>query len=448
MRHLFLSATLFLLWLSPLPVFAQTHAPLCGTNCQPAASAQSGTTTEHPRLLNSREIAIHIGDSENLLGNISGGLKQGFTTQGVLTISLDIDQRKTTRDHPGTFHASLLQLHGKPLSSTYLDALQAANGNEGENGIRLWELWYAQSFDRNTYNLKIGQQSIDNEFITSDYSGLFINTMAGWPLLPSYDMCGGGPAYPLSSLGARLRFNATHQLKLLIGAFDDNPGGGRFQQDTQKLDNHGVKFSTNTGALIIGEAQFATDLRALSGVVKVGAWYDTGAFPDQYWATDGLSQASPANNHRPLMHRGNYSAYITADQNIWQSSRNTNESVNLFGRFMVAPSDRNFINWSFNGGATETSPLPNRPNDQCGIDVGIGHVGHQAAALDAASGLLAQGTETLIELTYQAQITQHFIIQPVFQYIYHPGGTESNPNSPQQSIGNEIVLGARASVIF
>ena len=29
----------------------------------------------------------------------------------------------------------------------------------------------------------------------------FVNTMFGWPMLPSADMPGGGPAYPLSALG-------------------------------------------------------------------------------------------------------------------------------------------------------------------------------------------------------------------------------------------------------
>ena len=37
---------------------------------------------------------------------------------------------------------------------------------------------------------------------------LFVNTMFGWPLIPSYDLPGGGPAYPLSALGVRLRVQA------------------------------------------------------------------------------------------------------------------------------------------------------------------------------------------------------------------------------------------------
>ena len=129
--------------------------------------------------------------------------KQGATLQGVTTASLDMDTGKAFGLQGGTFHISVLQLHGQPLSASYLDNLQAANGNEGEDGTRLWELWYDQEFLDNKFDIKIGQQSIDNEFMGSTYSGLFVNTMAGWPLVPSDDLYGGGPAYPLSSLGGK-----------------------------------------------------------------------------------------------------------------------------------------------------------------------------------------------------------------------------------------------------
>ena len=37
---------------------------------------------------------------------------------------------------------------------------------------------------------------------------LFVNTMFGWPMVPSADMPGGGPAYPLSASGVRLPLSA------------------------------------------------------------------------------------------------------------------------------------------------------------------------------------------------------------------------------------------------
>ena len=148
----------------------------------------------------------------------------------------------------GTFHISALQIHGQSLSGPYLDNLQTANGNEAEDGTRLWEMWYDQAFDHSRADIKIGQQSIDNEFIVSKYSGLFVNTMAGWPLIPSDDLYGGGPAYPLSSLGVRLQFKPADNQTVLAGVFDDNPGGGAFSDDAQMLDYDGGRVQPATPA--------------------------------------------------------------------------------------------------------------------------------------------------------------------------------------------------------
>ena len=44
----------------------------------------------------------------------------------------------------------------------------------------------------------------------------------GWPMVPSADLYAGGPAYPLSSLGVRLRVRPSENLTLLGGVFQDS----------------------------------------------------------------------------------------------------------------------------------------------------------------------------------------------------------------------------------
>jgi len=383
-----------------------------------------------------------------LLGNLAGGVKQGATMQGVTTGTLEIDTGKAFGLQGGTFHVSGLQIHGQSLSGPYLDNLQAANGNEAEDTTRLWELWYDQAFLGGKFDIKVGQQSIDNEFMVSQYSGLFVNTMAGWPLIPSDDLYGGGPAYPLASLGVRVQAKPTDNTTVLAGVFDDNPGGGAFDDDAQELDKNGAKFNLNTGALFIAELQYATKIGGMPGTYKIGGWYDSGAFPDQRFGTDGLSLANPASNGNPLMHHGNYSLYAVADQTVWQSSADKARTLNVFGRIMGAPDDQNLIDFFFNGGVTLTAPLPGRDNDQAGIDFGIGKVSSQAAALDQDSGAPAQTTEELIELTYQAQVTGWLVVQPDLQYVINPGGGVPDPNDPIHTLRNEFIAGARAVVTF
>jgi len=381
-------------------------------------------------------ITLSVNDSENLLGNLAGGVKQGAALQGVTTADLQLDTGKALNLPGGTLNISALQIHGRSLSPYYLDNLQAANGSEADDATRLWELWYDQQIGP-VFDLKLGQQSIDNEFIVSQYSGLFVNTMAGWPLIPSEDLYAGGPAYPLSSLGVRGRYTSGG-VTVLAGGFDDNPPGGAFSDDPQSADGGGARFNLNTGALFIAELQYANAQAKLPGTYKLGFWYDSGAFPDQALGTDGLSLANPAGNGVPIMHRGNESVYAVVDQTVTQPS--SAQSVNLFGRIMAAPANQNLVSFSFNGGVTVTAPFAARANDSAGLDFGLGQVSPRVAELDRASGAKVQNTEEIFELTYQAQATAWLVLQPDFQYVVNPGG----------GIGlrNEMVAGLRAVTSF
>jgi porin len=407
-------------------------------------------------------ITLNVTDSENLLGNLAGGVKQGATLQGVATGTMEVDTGKAFGVQGGTFHITALQIHGRSLTPYYLDDLQAANGNEAEDTTRLWELWYDQAFDYGNADLKLGQQSIDNEFIVSKYSALFVNTMAGWPLVPSEDLYGGGPAYPLSSLGARIQVKPSDNTTILAGAFDDNPGGGLFSEDAQALDVTGAKFNLNTGALFIAEMQYLVNEPAfglmvkadqprpsgLPGTYKIGFWYDTGAFPDQRFGTDELSLANPNSNGNPEEHKGDYSLYGVADQTVWQSAADSSRSLNLFARIMGAPENQNLIDFSFNGGITLTAPLAGRDNDQAGIDFGLGKVSSRAAGLDRDGGVTARGTEGLVELTYQAQVTPWLTLQPDIQYVVNPGAGLQDLADQTQNLRNEFVAGARVNLTF
>jgi porin len=378
-------------------------------------------------------VTLDISDSENLLGNVMGGVKTGATMQGVTTMTLEVDTGKAFGLQGGTFHVSALQLHGQPLSGPYLATIQAANGNEGENATRLWELWYDQATPDGRFDLKLGRQSIDNEFMGSDDSALFVNTMAGWPVVPSLDLYGGGPAYPLSSLGLRGQYKPDDSVTILAGMFDDDPGGGGFDEDQQALDPAGGRFNLNNGALWIAEIQYATEALGLPGTYKFGGWYDSATFPDQRYDAE---------------HRGNYSLYGVVDQMVWRSAASAKRSLNLFGRIMGAPDDRNYIDFGFNGGVTLTAPFAGREDDQAGLDFGVAHVSSRAADAIADAGGRRPGAEYLIEATYQAQATPWLLLQPDLQYVIRPGGGIDDPLDPRRRLGNELVVGLRGVVTF
>jgi porin len=420
-------------------------------------------------LLGKYGITLGVTETSEVLGNATGGVRQGATYDGLTTATLQVDTLRAFGLTGGLFNASALQIHGSNLSAENLLNLQTASGIEANRATRLWELWYQQAFMDGAFDIKVGQQSVDQEFIASTGSALFVNTMMGWPLAPSVDLYAGGPAYPLSSLGARIRGQVFPNVTALLGVYDDNPPGGSFSDDSQTrgAEKYGARFNLNTGALIFGELQYAynqpsagdvakDDNKGLPGTYKIGFWYDTGAFPDQRYGTDGLSLADPASNGTPVMHRGNFSVYGVFDQVVYHPDPAEARAVGIFARVMGAPDDRNLISFNLNAGVTLKSPFEGRDNDTAGLGVGYGLISSGARTLDQAAASFAgptvyspvRSSETFIEATYQIQLAPWWQVQPDFQYVFNPGGGIVDPADPAKRIGDEAVFGMRTNITF
>ncbi len=318
--------------------------------------------------------------------------------------------------------------------------------------------------------MKIGQQSLDQEFMASQDAGLFINTMMGWPVLPSADLYAGGPAYPLSSLGVRLRAHPTGAITVLAGVFDDNPPGGPFDDDQQLrgAERSGTQLqprhrravhrrdavrhqparrrrSSTTGSSTAG----------LPGTYKLGAWFDTASFPDQRFDNTGLSLADPASTGiaqpasaqlQPLCRRG--------PDGLAAGPARAAIGRRLRPRRWARPTDRNLIDFSVNAGADPEGAAA-RPRQR--------HVRHRlrrrqgqrraSAARPGHRVLLGRlpgprAAETFIEVTYQVQLAPWWQVQPDFQYVFMPGGGIPNPSNPPRRIGNEAVFGLRTNITF
>jgi porin len=392
-------------------------------------------------------MSLSILETSEVLGNISGGVNQGFNYDGLTQMILQLDTQRAFNWYGGTFNVSGLQIHGRNLSADNLYTLQTASGIEADNATRLWELWYQQKFlEEDRLDVKIGQQSLDQEFMVSQNALLFVNTMFGWPMLPSADMPGGGPAYPLSALGIRARIRPIDSLTFLAGVFNGSPVSNN-SGDPQKQNSSGTSFPLNGGALAIAELQYAypslgsmvsaDQSQSLSGVYKLGFWYDTENFPDQEFATE--------------THQGNYAVYAVMDQMIWNDPNDPDgdRAINFFVRAMGTPlEDRNLIDFSLNAGFTFHEPIPHRGDDTFGVGMGYAQVSDSVADLDQVNGLPVQSGETFVEVTYQYQLTPWCQLQPDFQYVFNPGGGVPNPNSPGQEVKDEAVIGLRMNIIF
>ena len=438
---------------------------LCGPGAVLAADVAVDPAAQPPTT--GHAVTVGLTESAEWLGNLHGGLKTGQIYHGLATLTLGLDTGLAGGWQGGNFNLSALQIHGRSLSAGFVGSLQTASNIEAERGPRLWEVWYQQKVLGDSMDIKIGQQSIDQEFMASQYSAIFIGPAFGWPALPSYDLPAGGPVYPLSVPGVRIRARPNETTTWLVGAFAGNPANNVPSQDPQKANARGTTFSLHGGTLFISEWQYVRNQPeskesgspvngGLPGTYKLGAWYHTHKFSDTRFDDGGRSLASPLSSGNALQHSGNYSVYGLADQTVWREGEGGARAVNVFARAMAAPGNRNPISFSANFGVTMAAPFEGRSQDVIGLGVGYVKIGGHLRALDVdTNAFLAttqpvRNSETFIEATYQYQLTDRWQLQGTLQYTRHPGGGAVDTNNPANAkrIPNATVVGLRTNFMF
>lgn len=400
--------------------------------------------------------SITVQETSEVLGNVSGDTT-GAIYEGATLAALQIDTAQAIGLPGGTFRASMYQIHGQGLSDSNLGNLNTVSNIEAAPGARLFDLWYEQAILGGAVSLRLGQQAADEEFQVSTYGGLFINASFGWPTLAAAGLPAGGPAYPLAALGGRLKLQPREDLAILLGVYSGNPAPVG-QNDPQIRNASGTSFVLDQGVFVIGEVQYSINTgdreAGLPGTYKLGAWYNSNAFPDQRYGADGLLLADPASSGVPLSHSGNYSVYAVADQMIWREPGTKDQGIGLFARVTGGSGDRNPVSAFFNAGATWKGAIRGRPDDTIGLGVSVARISEDARQADSDVAIVSgapypqRTSETVLELTYQAAVTPWLTLQPDFQYIFNPGGGTPSFNSPAGKAADAAVLGLRGVVVF
>ncbi|WP_456713296.1 carbohydrate porin [Bradyrhizobium sp. USDA 4353] len=420
----------------------------------------------------------YYGDA---FANPSGGVRQGAGFDGRFGTIIDADLDRLVGWSGATAHASIHDIFGSQFSATHLANLMTVSGIEAPPSVRLFNLWIEQTIG-SKLNLRVGQFTAAQEFMTSDTANLFVNSTFGWPTSFAQDLPSGGPAYPEATPGARLSWAMDDAFTLRAAVFNGDPAGPGPGNPVQR-DPLGLAFRLNDPPFFIVEGitawgdappahrrainpnQEGTDVggrrgsrgqqATLPGSFKLGAWYHAGAFADQ--RLDINRQLLAVTAAAPLQHRGNWSFYAVLDQDLWQASDDGGRHLSGFLRASVSPVDRNLVDLYVDGGLTFKGAVPKRPDDIVGLGLAYGRISRAArladldlAGLSSRSGPI-RDDELAVELTYQWKLADNWMLQPDIQYIAHPGGhapAPSNPTLGAMAIPDALVFGLRSFVKF
>jgi porin len=416
---------------------------------------QNGDPGGMRKWLSERGLTYSFVLTSEVLGDVSGGVRTGAVFQGKLETIVKADLEKMFGLRGLNFFANSFQIHNTGgIRRDHVGSFNTISNIEALATTRLSELWLEQSFG-DTFSIRFGQLAADAEFFISDYS-VFLMT-SDWPSITAQNLPSGGPAYPLSTPGIRLKFEPNKQLTFLAALFNGDPSGPG-PEDAQIKNRYGLNFRVQDPPLLMGEAQYRynqdKDAKGLAGIWRLGFWHHFGDFDSQRFDTAGRSLADPLSNGIARKLRGTSGIYGVVDHQLYRPPGGDKDSgISVFSRAGISAPDRNPVEFYLDGGIVFSGMLPKRPDDKVAATFLYSRISRDAAALDrdmiAFTGLPQpiRDYELNLALVYQAQIVPGWTIQPAFHYVFHPGGHVPDPNSAVPVAIKDAAVFAVRSVI-
>jgi porin len=202
--------------------------------------------------LNDRGITYSLIYTNDVLGNLSGGIRTGTIDQGKLETQLLVDLEKLAGWKNWSFYANAFGIYNDGrIRRDYVGGINTIAAIEATPTVRLSELWLERW--AGPVSFRFGQLAADAEFFYSDLSQIFLQS--DWPTIAAVNLPGGGPAYPLSAVGARIKYEFPKDASPLLAIFNGDPAGP-CSGDPDTCNRYGLNFRISDPAFMIGELQF------------------------------------------------------------------------------------------------------------------------------------------------------------------------------------------------
>jgi porin len=381
---------------------------------------------------------------DEAVGNLSGGSRTGGANAGQLGFGVTIDGDKQFGIPGSTVTAKMVQRWGINLNSNdNIPALQLTDEVFGRGNIlRLVDLAWDQKLAGGWLELKGGRLAVGTDFFFQKCD--FVNLT----------FCGGQPGniqgsyiynWPVSQMAGIVKFNLPHDLQLQVGFYDANPNYLSLKDDPALFPTFARSYNKpitvgnpGAGTLIPVELNWKSNFGGLSGLWKIGGWYDN---DDAASITNGKVQT------------GQHGAYVS----IWQQLRSpggykdaADPDHGLFTFFNASVADdRTAVqDYQIAWGLQQVGGFfASRPDDSIALAVGTTHVNSKCIS-GLCGNVSAGNNEIPIEAWYGLQVTPWLNLKFDLQYVIDPGGFSDGVDPAIKAKDNVWVVGMRTTVKF
>ena len=314
---------------------------------------------------------------------VDGGVDDGIEAQLLFDAVLDADLETLAGWTGAKARVNPMWIEGHGLTRERVGDLTLVSNIDAPDGVRVFEAWLEQAVG--PVSARAGVLAVDQDFVLSELSALFVNGTFGLPILLTQNAAFS--AYPLGALGARVQVEPVEGVYVKAGLFEGSP-----DDPARNRSGLEIRLHDDEGLLYVAEAGW----RREDGLLKAGAYGGSDDAPHGLYGVveqsllDGLS----------LFARGG----------LWASERRS--TITRYGEL----------------GAVYAGF---RDQDAIGL----------AFVWAKLSDAIPDGRyEAVVELTYKCVILPWLIAQPDVQWIRHPGGLGE--------IDDATIVGLRVDVLF
>ena len=356
--------------------------------------------------------AAYTGD---LRRNTTGGMAVGTTYSDAIDLAVTWNSDRLFDDASISSNVAVMYLGGGAISADFVGDLQGINNIEAPSGWRLYESWVELTFGDQYASVRTGVLDLNAEFDSPVTSSLFI----GPPFGIGTDLAQTGPRgpviFPTTGLGIRAAGTLGGGMRWRVGAYDGAPG-------TDEDAFTSMHLSKSEGALLIGEFEYSSDrIHKLA----LGSWAYTAPFE----RVDAALRPEAAPEH------GNHGFYGMIDAALGSAGR-----VDFDGALRAGTAPARFNTFDGYVGVVFAARhlWAERPDDVLGLGIAWGHVGQPYRDTLQSDGSPATSAETLVELTWRAEVAPWLAVVPNVQFVSAPGAL--------QDVNDSWIVGLRFEI--